>query len=138
MTTSPSEVTDGQTFRDLDWYAEDLGARAFVSCIFIDADLTEVTSRGARFEDCEFRGCQLNASTHDGSSFTGCRFSRTSFFAATLRGCKLVGSTFVDSKLRQLIKSTIGVSVAVDVVAPDTIERSVGKMRRVVDQRPKR
>ena len=41
-------------------------------------------------------------------------------------------------RLRQLIKSTIGVSVAVDVVAPDTIERSVGKMRRVVDQRPKR
>jgi len=41
-------------------------------------------------------------------------------------------------RLRQLIKSTIGVSVAVDVVPPDTIERSVGKMRRVVDQRPKR
>ena len=41
-------------------------------------------------------------------------------------------------RLRQLIKSTIGVSVTVDVVAPDTIERSVGKMRRVVDQRPKR
>ena len=94
--TTPPAVTEGETFRDLDWYAEDLGARAFVSCVFIDADLTEVTSRGARFEDCEFRGGQLNASTHDGSSFTGCRFNRTSFFAATLRGCKLVGTTFVD------------------------------------------
>ena len=41
-------------------------------------------------------------------------------------------------RLRQLIKSTIGVTVGVEVVAPDTIERSVGKMRRVVDQRPKR
>jgi phenylacetate-CoA ligase len=30
------------------------------------------------------------------------------------------------------------VSVAVDVVSPDGIERSVGKMRRVIDQRPPR
>jgi phenylacetate-CoA ligase len=40
--------------------------------------------------------------------------------------------------VRQLVKSTIGVSIAVEVVAPDVIERSVGKMRRIVDQRPKR
>ena len=41
-------------------------------------------------------------------------------------------------ELRHLVKSTIGVSVVVDVVAPDSVERSVGKMRRIVDQRPKR
>jgi phenylacetate-CoA ligase len=41
-------------------------------------------------------------------------------------------------RVRQLVKSTIGVSITVDVVAPDVIERSVGKMRRIVDQRPKR
>ena len=41
-------------------------------------------------------------------------------------------------QLRHLVKSTIGVSVAVDVVPPDGIERSVGKMRRIVDQRPPR
>jgi phenylacetate-CoA ligase len=41
-------------------------------------------------------------------------------------------------RVRQLIKSTIGVTVGVDVVAPDVIERSVGKMRRIVDERPKR
>jgi phenylacetate-CoA ligase len=40
--------------------------------------------------------------------------------------------------LQRLVKSSIGVTVAVDVVAPDGIERSVGKMRRIVDQRPKR
>jgi phenylacetate-CoA ligase len=33
------------------------------------------------------------------------------------------------------VKATIGVTVAVEVVAPDTIERSVGKARRVVDRR---
>lgn len=38
--------------------------------------------------------------------------------------------------LVQLVKNTIGVSVAVDVLAPDTVERSMGKMRRIVDQRP--
>ncbi|WP_444951841.1 phenylacetate--CoA ligase PaaK [Micromonospora ureilytica] len=37
--------------------------------------------------------------------------------------------------LVQLVKNTIGVSVAVDVLAPDTVERSMGKMRRIVDQR---
>ena len=39
--------------------------------------------------------------------------------------------------LEQLVKATIGVSVAVDVVSPDAIERSVGKMRRIVDERPR-
>ncbi|MGN6252929.1 MAG: phenylacetate--CoA ligase PaaK [Marmoricola sp.] len=41
-------------------------------------------------------------------------------------------------ELRRLVKNSIGVSVAVDVVEPEAIERSVGKMRRVIDQRPKR
>jgi phenylacetate-CoA ligase len=38
-------------------------------------------------------------------------------------------------RLRHLVKSTIGVTVAVEVVPPGGIERSVGKMRRIVDQR---
>ena len=37
--------------------------------------------------------------------------------------------------LRSAIKERIGVSVQVEVVDPDTIERSVGKMRRIVDSR---
>ena len=41
-------------------------------------------------------------------------------------------------ELERLVKASIGVSVAVDVVSPDGIERSVGKMRRIVDQRPAR
>ena len=36
-----------------------------------------------------------------------------------------------------LVKNTIGVSVAVEVIEPDGVERSMGKMRRIVDQRPK-
>jgi len=40
--------------------------------------------------------------------------------------------------LKRLIKNSIGVTVAVDVVEPAGIERSVGKMRRIVDQRPPR
>jgi phenylacetate-CoA ligase len=39
--------------------------------------------------------------------------------------------------LATLVKNTIGVSVAVDVIEPDGVERSMGKMRRIVDQRPK-
>ena len=41
-------------------------------------------------------------------------------------------------ELERLIKATIGVSVGVDVVSPDGIERSVGKMRRILDERPAR
>jgi phenylacetate-CoA ligase len=37
--------------------------------------------------------------------------------------------------LGKLVKSHIGVTVAVDVVDPGGIERSVGKMRRIVDER---
>jgi len=40
--------------------------------------------------------------------------------------------------VRRLVKERIGVSVVVDVVAPETIERSVGKMKRIVDNRPRR
>jgi phenylacetate-CoA ligase len=37
--------------------------------------------------------------------------------------------------LEELVKNTIGVSVTVDVVNPEKVERSMGKMRRIVDQR---
>jgi len=40
--------------------------------------------------------------------------------------------------LSTLVKNAIGVSVAVLVVAPECVERSSGKMRRVLDQRPAR
>jgi phenylacetate-CoA ligase len=40
--------------------------------------------------------------------------------------------------LQRLVRNSIGVSVAVDVVDPNTVERSLGKMRRVVDHRPVR
>src|SRR4051812_4167734 len=42
------------------------------------------------------------------------------------------------TELERLVKATIGVSVAIEVVDPDSIERSVGKMRRIVDERPAR
>jgi phenylacetate-CoA ligase len=35
------------------------------------------------------------------------------------------------------IKNTIGVTVTTSVMAPHSIERSVGKMRRIVDHRPR-
>ncbi|ADU10355.1 phenylacetate--CoA ligase PaaK [Micromonospora aurantiaca] len=40
------------------------------------------------------------------------------------------GATLVEQ-----VKNTIGVSVAVRVIEPDGVERSMGKMRRIVDQR---
>jgi phenylacetate-CoA ligase len=39
--------------------------------------------------------------------------------------------------LQQLIKSLIGVTCEIRVVAPGGVERSVGKAKRVVDRRPR-
>ncbi len=41
-------------------------------------------------------------------------------------------------RLQRLVKASIGVTVGVDVVEPDAVERSMGKMRRIVDRRPPR
>jgi phenylacetate-CoA ligase len=35
------------------------------------------------------------------------------------------------------IKNTIGISTQIRIVAPDTLERSLGKAKRVFDKRPK-
>ncbi|OLT41236.1 phenylacetate--CoA ligase [Saccharomonospora sp. CUA-673] len=40
------------------------------------------------------------------------------------------------SEVSARVKAVVGVSVGVDVVDPESLERSVGKLRRVVDQRP--
>jgi phenylacetate-CoA ligase len=51
----------------------------------------------------------------------------------------LVESTSQDAggKLQHDIKSLIGVSTDVRIVAAGSIERSIGKAKRVVDKRPK-
>ncbi|HJQ02694.1 MAG TPA: phenylacetate--CoA ligase PaaK [Jatrophihabitans sp.] len=41
-------------------------------------------------------------------------------------------------RLRQQVKDRIGVSVEVEVLAPDSIEYSMGKARRLIDNRPSR
>jgi phenylacetate-CoA ligase len=51
-----------------------------------------------------------------------------------------VGSRAADAaeQLRRMVKSSIGVTVEVSVVEPATVMRSVGKMRRIVDNRARR
>jgi phenylacetate-CoA ligase len=44
---------------------------------------------------------------------------------------------FATAELIKSIKDTIGISATVSVVEPGTIERSVGKAKRVIDRRPK-
>jgi phenylacetate-CoA ligase len=39
-------------------------------------------------------------------------------------------------QLTALIKNTIGVSTEIVVTEPESIERSLGKMRRIIDERP--
>ncbi|TDD28505.1 phenylacetate--CoA ligase [Actinomadura sp. KC06] len=56
------------------------------------------------------------------------------------RGTVAAGSaaTAAGERVRALIKNTIGVGVEVEVLDPGGIERSAGKMRRVIDERPPR
>ena len=46
-------------------------------------------------------------------------------------------SAAAGATLSARVKNTIGVTVTTSVLAPDSIERSMGKMRRVVDHRPR-
>ncbi|WP_433717522.1 phenylacetate--CoA ligase PaaK [Actinoplanes sp. CA-051413] len=52
-------------------------------------------------------------------------------------GVEPAAAELAGRQLATLVKNTIGVSVAVAVIEPDGVERSAGKMRRIVDQRPK-
>jgi phenylacetate-CoA ligase len=45
---------------------------------------------------------------------------------------------FDAATLEEQVKNTIGVTVAVHVLEPDSVERSMGKMKRIVDERPAR
>jgi uncharacterized protein YjbI with pentapeptide repeats len=93
---------EGETYRDEDWYGEDLADRSYQGCEFHAVDLTEATSRGAVFTECVFGNVRLNNSRHLDSAFLRCRFLRCNLFEAEFAGCKLVGSTFTDCTLRPL------------------------------------
>ena len=90
-------------YRDEDWYGEDLGDQVFERCLFVGVDLTEVTTRGARFTECRFHNCRLNASQHVSSAFVACEFRRSNLFDATFDDCRMSGSTFSDCTLRPII-----------------------------------
>jgi phenylacetate-CoA ligase len=51
---------------------------------------------------------------------------------------KAGGSAVAGVRLAEMIKHRIGVTVTVTVVEPGGIERSLGKARRIVDNRPSR
>jgi phenylacetate-CoA ligase len=40
-------------------------------------------------------------------------------------------------KVSTFIKNTVGISTQIRIVAPETLERSLGKAKRVFDKRPK-
>ncbi|MFF5174612.1 phenylacetate--CoA ligase PaaK [Micromonospora sp. NPDC000089] len=50
-------------------------------------------------------------------------------------GVDPVSAERAGAALVELVKNTVGVSVTVQVIEPDGVERSMGKMRRIVDQR---
>ncbi|WP_455359843.1 phenylacetate--CoA ligase PaaK [Streptomyces sp. SYSU K21746] len=57
--------------------------------------------------------------------------------AEARRDASAADRTAAAEAVGQAVKDGIGVSVAVEIVDPETLERSVGKIRRIVDDRPK-
>jgi uncharacterized protein YjbI with pentapeptide repeats len=96
------EPVEEETFRDEDWYGEDLADRTYTRCQFFHVDLTEAQSRGAVFTECTFGNVLFNASRHADSAFLRCTFKRCNLFEAQFTGCKLIGSGFHESILRPL------------------------------------
>ena len=96
------EVVEKRSYSGDDWWGEDLADRGFVKCRFADVDLTEVTTHGALFEECEFFNVRFNASRHDDSALVRCAFRRCNFFDTEWAGCKLIGSTFHECDLRPM------------------------------------
>lgn len=54
--------------------------------------MTELTTRGAVFEECTFRDVRLHASVHEASAFLNCTFVNCNLLDATFYGCTLLGS----------------------------------------------
>lgn len=92
-----SSHEDGGDYRGVDWSGRALTGDRFVGATFFDADLIELATDTVVFEECDFSGARLNASSHLGTAFLRCRFRRTSLFDARLAGCKLTGSVFEGS-----------------------------------------
>jgi phenylacetate-CoA ligase len=52
-------------------------------------------------------------------------------------GCPEPDAVSAAAELTARVKNTIGVTVTASVLPPESIERSLGKMRRIVDHRPR-
>lgn len=78
-----------------DWGGREVRGEAFTDTAFVECDLSEVTTEGAVFDRCTFRGTRFNVSSHTATAFVNCLFERCSFFDSAFTGCKLVGSRFV-------------------------------------------
>ena len=62
-----------------DWYGRDISDQVHSGVVFVDADLTEVTNRGAVFTECAFTRARFNVSVHSDAAFVNCTFTRCSF-----------------------------------------------------------
>lgn len=65
------------------------------------------------------------------------RLDRLTVRAEARPGATAEQRTAAVTAIARAVKEGIGVSVAVEIVPPETLERSVGKIKRIVDDRPR-
>jgi uncharacterized protein YjbI with pentapeptide repeats len=105
-------VIVGADFSDLVFAGQRWSRRRFVSCLFVEADLRELTTEQCEFTECDFSRADLGDSVHIGSALRACEFTRVTLSGIRLRGCSLLGSRFTDCRVRPMTITDSDLSLA--------------------------
>jgi uncharacterized protein YjbI with pentapeptide repeats len=96
----------GDEVREEDWSGQRLVEARFEGVAFVDADLSEVVTENAVFEECtcfdgELTGCKLVGSTFERCSFDVMRVEGGDWSFVSLAGADLSSARFTDVRLRE-------------------------------------
>ncbi len=94
------EQTVGEDYSDARLDQQEWTDRSFVSCNFLDADMSGVKTKAVVFTECDFTGTDFTESIHVDTAFRSCTFTRTNLQHSTFRHASFIGSTFVDCRMR--------------------------------------
>ncbi|PXW30081.1 MULTISPECIES: pentapeptide repeat-containing protein [Nocardiaceae] len=97
-----TDVAEGEQFDYADFSGETWEDREFVNCSFVEADMSELSTRTVIFTDCDFTGVNLSFSKHVSSAFRNCHFERAHLNKTEITDCSLLGSVITNSRVRPM------------------------------------
>ncbi|NIV28864.1 MAG: pentapeptide repeat-containing protein [Anaerolineae bacterium] len=118
LLSGESAAYEDQAFEGLDLTREEVRAKEFAGCTFVDCSFLETAFTGCRFVDCEFVRCDLSLCRVEDCSFTAVKFIDSQvigvnwteaswpavglFHAIGFERCALSHSTFIGLGLRRV------------------------------------